>query len=483
MRLFDGNKIADGILLNLKKEITNRRKKPGLAVVLVGDNPASQIYVNLKAKVAKKVGIGFKLLKFSERANEDKIIAAIKQLNRDKSIYGMIVQLPLPKKFHTQKIINSIDPQKDVDGFHPDNVKKFLAGHPTIYPVFPQAIMKLLGATGKKMKGKSALIIANSKKFGSVMQQALEFEKTKAKYILSKNLNKNLDLLKKTDIIVTAVGKPGLIRGNMLKKGVTIIDGGITKVENKVQGDVAYNSVKPLASYLSPVPGGVGPVTISCLLQNVYNLAKNSIKAVIFDMDGVVSDTEKFHAEIEKEMFKKYNITIDMNEITDKYSGVPVNVIFQEIFNAHKVSVDIDKVVEEKQRLMFAKSRGHIKPVSGVLNLIKKIQKKGLKISLGTSSQKKLTNLILSELSLKNIFKIAITVDDVKKGKPSPDIFLLAAKKMGVNPEECLVIEDGRSGMLAAKCAGMKCIGLVKNKHSKNYPADILVESLNEIKL
>jgi len=209
--------------------------------------------------------------------------------------------------------------------------------------------------------------------------------------------------------------------------------------------------------------------------------SKTMIKAVIFDMDGVISDTEIFHSTIERDMLKKFGIEMKPEEIADKYSGVPVKVFFKEILDANKVSYDIDKIVAEKQRLMIERSRGHIKSMPGAMELIKKVQQKGLKLALGTSSQRDLAKLILAELKLKDTFDAIATIDDVKKGKPSPDIFLFASEKLGVAPEECIVIEDGRSGMLAAKRAGMKCIGLVEDRHAKDYPADILVESLKEI--
>ena len=275
MKLLKGKGIAEKILAEVKKDVKNRRIKPGLAVVLVGNNPASEIYVKLKAKAAKQVNIRFKLVRFKADTSENKIVSAIKKLNADKRINGIIVQLPLPQKFNKRKVISAIDPRKDVDGFHPINLKKFLAGKISVYPVFPLAIMKLLEASKVKLSDKKAVIIANSKEFGLVMRQALKLRRIKAKYIFSKNLEKNFDLLKGSDIVVTAMGKPGLIRGNMLKKDAVVIDGGINKTGKRVLGDGDFESVKSVASCLSPVPGGVGPVTIACLLKNVSNMARN----------------------------------------------------------------------------------------------------------------------------------------------------------------------------------------------------------------
>jgi len=278
MQLLKGKPTAERLLIGLKEDIESREKKPGLAVILVGNDPASEIYVKLKAQAAERVGVRFKLIRFRADVAEDKVIFAVKKLNTDENINGVIVQLPLPEKLDSQRIIGTIAPGKDADGIHPDNTKAFLAEKPSVYPAFPRAILKLLESSKTDLKGKQAVILANSREFGSVIRQALELKGVKAKYVLSKDLDRNLKLLKKADILVTAVGKPGLVRGDMLKKDVIAIDGGVTKTEKGVVGDVDFESVKKVAGFVSPVPGGVGPVTIACLLQNVVNLAENRIK-------------------------------------------------------------------------------------------------------------------------------------------------------------------------------------------------------------
>jgi len=272
MKLLKGAKIADQILTEVKKVIQKNKIKPGLAVVMIGRNDASEIYIKLKKKAAQKVGILFRMIKFSGKADQNQIIAAIKNLNNNPKIHGIIVQLPLPAKFDAQKIINAIDPQKDADGFHPKNIKYFLAGKTKIYPVFPQAIVRLLKSSKVKLKNKKAVIIANSYEFGEIMQVALKYEKIKAEYVLFKDI-KNNKKISQADIAITAIGKPNFVKGDMLKKDVTIIDGGIAKKGNIIMGDVDVKSVKLVAFMLSPVPGGVGPVTIACLLQNVSLLS------------------------------------------------------------------------------------------------------------------------------------------------------------------------------------------------------------------
>jgi methylenetetrahydrofolate dehydrogenase (NADP+)/methenyltetrahydrofolate cyclohydrolase len=271
VNLLKGKKIADKILKDLKKAIIKEKIKPGLAVVLVGKNKASEVYVGLKKKAAKAIGINFYLYKFQASRKESAVIQKIKELNENKKIHGIIVQLPLPKKFSTQKIINVIKIQKDADGFSIKD-EPALVGHSR--PVFPTAIMKLLESTKINLKNKKAIVIANSKEFGKIMEAALKKKKIKADYILVGSIKNNLLKIKQADVVISAVGKPGLVTGEMIKKGAVIIDGGITKIGQKVSGDVDFESVRNKAAYLSPVPGGVGPVTIACLLENVWLLAK-----------------------------------------------------------------------------------------------------------------------------------------------------------------------------------------------------------------
>jgi methylenetetrahydrofolate dehydrogenase (NADP+)/methenyltetrahydrofolate cyclohydrolase len=274
MKLLKGKKIADAILKKVKEEIKKNSLQPGLAVILVGDNRASHLYVSLKKKAAQKIGIKFQLFRFSSKIKEVAIIQKIQALNADKKINGMIVQLPLPKNLNTQKIINTIDPRKDVDGFSAKNIAK-------LQPVFPQAIMEILSASFLKVplrKEAKAMVIANSKKFGEVMVNTLRKKKISGEYILSNKLKERIEKVQKADILISAVGKPGLIIDKMIKRGVVIVDGGITKKGKKVLGDVDFDSVRNKAAFLTPVPGGVGPVTIACLLKNTFLAAKNNFK-------------------------------------------------------------------------------------------------------------------------------------------------------------------------------------------------------------
>lgn len=207
------------------------------------------------------------------------------------------------------------------------------------------------------------------------------------------------------------------------------------------------------------------------------------LKAVIFDMDGVISDTEKTHIIVETTLLKRFGVEVDGEELSDKYAGVPSKVFMKKILDDHGVKTDIDKLIDEKWAMVTDLITQKLDPVPGVLELIDKLKNKGFKLAVGSSSTPKFVNLTLDKLDIKDKFDAVVTIDDVENGKPSPDIFLLAAKKLGVAPEECLVIEDGRSGMQAAKSAGMRCVGLVKDKNRKDYPADFLVENLDEINL
>ena len=224
MKILNGKKEAEKILREVKKGIKREKLSPVLAVVLVGEDKPSKIYVRLKKEAAQKVGIGFQLYKFKKSASQEEIEKKIAELNNDKKINGIIVQLPIAKKFDTQKIINAIDPQKDVDGFHPQNQKLFFEGKEAFQPVFPNAILNLLKSSRQDLKNKKAVIISHSKKFGELMKMMLERNKIKADYILLKDFKDNLKKIKNYSIIITAVGIPNLIGGDILKKGSIVID-------------------------------------------------------------------------------------------------------------------------------------------------------------------------------------------------------------------------------------------------------------------
>lgn len=277
MNILEGKKISKKILETVKKETRRKKIKPGLAVILIGKNKASEIYVRIKKEKAKEVGIYFSLFRFKKSDSEIKILKKIEELNKNQKISGIIVQLPLPEKFNTEKIIRSISPLKDVDGFHEENIKLFLKNKERFFPVFPQAIMILVEGAKKNIENKKAIIISNSKIFGKMMSKTLSQKKCKASYVLKSTIGKNLKKIKEADVIVVAVGVPKVINGRMVKAGSIVIDGGITKKGKKVLGDADFESFKNISGWISPVPGGVGPLTIACLLRNVL-LAKEMEK-------------------------------------------------------------------------------------------------------------------------------------------------------------------------------------------------------------
>ena len=262
MKLLDGKSVSEKILDSICSKVRKEGIHPHLAVFLVGDDPASQLYVSLKEKAAKSVGIDVSLYKFAANESQESILECVKMMSADDEVNGILVQLPLPQGFNTDTIIQAIDPKKDVDGFLPKS---------SFSPVFPKAIFLLIKSSGEDLSGKNALIIANSDEFGRTMSAMLERENIASSYILANTVSSNLGKIKAADVVVSAVGSPGLLRGEMFKDGAIVIDGGIEKVDGVTVGDVDFASTEEKEGFLSPVPGGVGPVTIACLLENVYS--------------------------------------------------------------------------------------------------------------------------------------------------------------------------------------------------------------------
>lgn len=270
MKLLFGKPVADEILNRLKSDISLHVDVPGLAVLLIGDDGASQVYVSLKEKKAREIGMNFFRFDFSENASQEEIVELIEKLNGDSLVHGIIVQLPLPEGFNTAKIISSIEPKKDADGFHPVNTELFVNGGDGVCPVFPRAISLLMKSTKEELSGKKAVVLANSQEFGTIMNIMLSRENIDPQYVLAENIPSNLEQIKDADIVVSAMGSPGLVGGEMLKNGAIVIDGGIEKVGETVVGDVDFASTEQKNGYITPVPGGVGPLTIACLLENTY---------------------------------------------------------------------------------------------------------------------------------------------------------------------------------------------------------------------
>lgn len=301
MQLIKGKEIADDILNNIKSKIENLEAKPTLAVILIGEDEASKIYVGLKEKAAREIGFNFLLYKYNADVEEEVVLSKVNEINEDKNIDGLIVQLPLPENLDKYKIINAISPKKDVDGFCQYNQDIFLSDQECHWPVFPKAIIKMVEfASGKlgiknetpsvaeysnispfeykggeekavhKLTHTKAVIVCKSDDFGIIMRRAFGRIGIEAKYVFCDDLNSFLVETKNADIVVTACGKLNLINSEMVKNDAIIIDGGIVKEDGKVFGDVDLESFEKTDCFISPVPGGVGPVTVACLLENTF---------------------------------------------------------------------------------------------------------------------------------------------------------------------------------------------------------------------
>lgn len=279
MELFDGKKAAGKILAELKKEIKTAKLKPSFAVILVGENEASKLYIKLKKKAAAKIGISVKEYFFDSQVLEEEIINKIKELNEDGSVSGIIVQLPLPAVFNAEKIIEAIDPKKDIDGFHKKNRRLLEKKQACLMPVLPSAILIVI-KSALLDKDKKILALVNSEIFGQTLKLVLEQEGYKVTYSVCKTcivlgIEKEV---KEADVLITVCGCPNFIKGDMIKEGAILVDAGITRFhDGKVVGDVDRESVKGKAAFLTPVPGGIGPLSVALLLKNVFLAAKNNL--------------------------------------------------------------------------------------------------------------------------------------------------------------------------------------------------------------
>ncbi len=280
--IIDGKKFARKLKFKLKKEIQSIKKKtrltPGLTVILIGNHAPSEIYVRNKAISAKEVGINSKVLRFKNSISETKLISVIQKLNKDKKVHGILVQLPLPDHIHGHKIIEEIDPRKDVDGFHPINVGNLSSGKDSLISCTPLGCYLMIKSIRKNLSGLNALMIGRSNLNGKPMVQLLL--KEDCTVTIGHSKTKNLkELCKKADIVVVAAGRANLVKGDWIKKGAIVIDVGINRVKKKngykIIGDVEFKSVVKKTKAITPVPGGVGPVTIACLLNNTLKAFKN----------------------------------------------------------------------------------------------------------------------------------------------------------------------------------------------------------------
>jgi methylenetetrahydrofolate dehydrogenase (NADP+)/methenyltetrahydrofolate cyclohydrolase len=281
MNLIDGKKIAAELRNELKVEVDGIKKKfnkvPGLTVILIGDLAPSQIYVRNKEKFAKEIGLKSEIIKYPKDIQEISVLNKIDELNKDEAVSGILVQLPLPDHIDKQKIIERINPDKDVDGFHPYNVGNLSSGYESSVPCTPLGCYLLIKKIEPNLSGKKAIVIGRSNLNGKPMAQLLLKENCTVTITHSKTKDLKNEC-SKGDIVIAAVGIPELVKADWIKKDAIVIDVGINKTDKGIVGDVAFEEVSKVAKALTPVPGGVGPMTIACLLKNTIECFKRSLK-------------------------------------------------------------------------------------------------------------------------------------------------------------------------------------------------------------
>lgn len=286
MQIIDGKQVAAQVLEEVAQDIAELKTKgivPGLAVVLVGNDPASQVYVGSKVKKCAELGMNSKKIVLPEETTQDELLEVIRQLNEDSSIHGILVQSPPPPHIDEAEVVLAINPAKDVDGFHPENVAKLVLEDETGFvPCTPLGCMRLLESAGVQTAGKRAVVIGRSMIVGKPMAHLLMSKKANATVTIAHSRTVNLpDLCKEADILVAAIGRPNFVTKDFVKEGAVVIDVGINREDDataprgyKIVGDVAYDEVAPLCSAITPVPGGVGPMTIALLMANTVKACR-----------------------------------------------------------------------------------------------------------------------------------------------------------------------------------------------------------------
>lgn len=272
-----GRELAEDIRERMTKEVADLRELgvvPGLAVVIVGNDPASLSYVRGKDKASKQVGLESNLIELPEEVTQQELLDLVDRLNHDSEVHGILVQLPLPDHINEDEIIEAISPSKDVDGFHPISIGRMMAGKDTFLPCTPLGILTMFKEKGISLEGKHVVVLGRSRIVGKPIGQMLLNENATVTYCHSRTKNLK-EFTQKADILIVAVGKPGFISGEDIKDGAVVIDVGVNRIEDgSLTGDVDFESALEKASYITPVPRGVGPMTITMLLQNTIQAAK-----------------------------------------------------------------------------------------------------------------------------------------------------------------------------------------------------------------
>lgn len=280
--IIDGKAISAAIRAELKEEAENFYKangfRPGLAVIIVGEDPASQVYVRNKRRACEEVGFYSEAYELPAETTQEELNTLVDRLNADDAIHGILCQLPLPKHLNENEVILRIDPKKDVDAFHPFNVGKIMIGDYSFLPCTPAGVMALLQRSGIEIAGKECVVVGRSNIVGK--PQAMLLLHANGTVTVCHSRTKNLsEVCRRADILVAAIGKADFFKADMVKEGAVVIDVGMNRrADGKLTGDVDFESVAPKASYITPVPGGVGPMTITMLMQNTLTAAKNTVK-------------------------------------------------------------------------------------------------------------------------------------------------------------------------------------------------------------
>ena len=275
-KLLEGKPLAEVIKEKIKQDVAEMNKKPVLASIIVGDNAGAVSYAKSQAKVAESLGVIYQLHNLGNDTTEVELVAFIQKLNNDNSVNGIIVQMPLPAQIDAKKISQLISPDKDVEGMHPVNMGKIVFGKAKVLPCTPAAVMELLNSTGVDLYGKEVVIVGHSEIVGKPVALLLldKFATVTVCHIGTSKAGKLEEHVKKAEVLIVAVGRAGLIKGDWVKEGAIVIDVGINRVADKIVGDVEFEAAEKRASYITPVPGGVGPLTVTMLMRNLVELAK-----------------------------------------------------------------------------------------------------------------------------------------------------------------------------------------------------------------
>ncbi|MBT7412418.1 MAG: bifunctional methylenetetrahydrofolate dehydrogenase/methenyltetrahydrofolate cyclohydrolase FolD [Candidatus Thioglobus sp.] len=275
--IIDGKQIAKELRVKITDKVSTLDRKPGLAVILVGDDPASAVYVRNKDNACKEVGFYSEKINKPANITQAELLSEVDRLNHDDKIDGILVQLPLPSHLDTNQVVEAINPSKDVDGFHSENIGKLMQNRAFLRPCTPKGVMTLLQITGIDLAGKNCVVVGASNIVGRPM--AIELLNASATVTICNSKTKNLsDKIKQADVLVVAVGRPKMIQGNWIKEGATVIDVGINRLDDgKLVGDVDFDATKDKVAWITPVPGGVGPMTIATLLENTLMAYENKI--------------------------------------------------------------------------------------------------------------------------------------------------------------------------------------------------------------